>query len=125
MLVPCPLMPWLRMSQTGTHRSVVLTCSCGAARALLPVQKSYSRTRQRFNNPAKQLKNIAHFYPCMRCDRGLLKLRHHLCPCDLEKVKAKNVVRVAYGEGPLAGDPQPGRRRGGAEAAEGGAEDDA
>ena len=55
----------------------------------------------------KRVKNAAHFYPCMRCDKGLLKLRHHLCPCDLEKVKAKNVVRVSYGDkGPLQGAPK-------------------
>lgn len=34
---------------------------------------------------SKQLKNLQHFYVCDRCDRGLLKLRHNLCPCDMEK----------------------------------------
>ena len=79
-------------------------CVCVACRFLL--QKSYSKTRQRVNAPNKRIKNISHFYPCMKCDKGLLKLRHHLCPCDLEKVNAKNVVRVAYGEGPTGREPK-------------------
>ena len=87
-------------------------CCCRRPHVLCCVgglQKSYSRTRQRVNAPNKRIKDIHHFYPCMRCDRGLLKLRHHLCPCDLEKVKAKNIIRVSYGEGPRAGAPKPGR----------------
>lgn len=36
------------------------------------------------------------FYPCPKCDKGLLKLRHHLCPCDQEALNLPNVVRVAY-----------------------------
>lgn len=75
---------------------------------LLAVPKrktSYMRKRIRQNAREKQLRNIHHFYPCTKCEKGLLKLRHHLCPCDMEKVNMRKgvVTRVAYGN---AGQPQ-------------------
>jgi hypothetical protein len=50
------------------------------------------------------------FYPCPKCDKGLLKLRHHVCPCDQEKIGANGIVRVTYGtkkaaEAPAGGAP--------------------
>jgi hypothetical protein len=35
------------------------------------------------------------FYPCPKCDKGLLKLHHHLCPCDMKKVNMAH-VQVKY-----------------------------
>lgn len=63
-------------------------------------QKSNSKSRIRRHAVTKHLRDKHNFYPCFRCDKGLLKLRHHLCPCDLEKVKASNIVKVHYGAKP-------------------------
>lgn len=38
-------------------------------------------------------------YPCPKCEKGYMKVRHHLCPCDQEKVNATGVVKVRYGTG--------------------------
>ena len=61
---------------------------------MLPLQTSYSVKRQRQMNPLYRNDPIQNFYPCPKCDKGLLKLRHHLCPCDQEKCNAKAVVKV-------------------------------
>jgi ribosomal protein L32 len=56
---------------------------------LLAVPKrktSVSRRRIRQNDTSKQLKNVEHFYPCPKCEHGYLKLRHHLCPCEMRKL---------------------------------------
>ena len=58
---------------------------------------SHSRKRHRQSNPLYQEAALAHTYPCPKCDRGLVKMRHHLCPCDQDKVGAAGVVRVSYG----------------------------
>ena len=55
---------------------------------------SYSRKRQRQMNPLYARKNLLNFYPCPKCDKGLLKLRHHLCPCDQEKANISGVKKV-------------------------------
>jgi hypothetical protein len=49
-------------------------------------QKSYSRKRMRFLNPKNDLPDKNHVYPCPKCDKGLLKVHHHLCPCDMKKL---------------------------------------
>jgi hypothetical protein len=36
------------------------------------------------------------FYPCPKFDKSLLKLRHHLCPCDQEKANIGGIVKHAY-----------------------------
>jgi hypothetical protein len=60
-------------------------------------------------NPLYQNENNANLYPCPKCDKGLMKVRHHLCPCDQDKVNATGVVKVRYGtgtaSGPAAGTP--------------------
>ena len=56
---------------------------------------SYSRKRQRQMNPLYARKNLLNFYPCPKCDKDFLKLRHHLCPCDQEKAKISGVKRVS------------------------------
>ena len=55
---------------------------------------SYSRKRQRQMNPLYARTNLLNFYPCPKCDKGLLKLRHHLCPCDMEKANISGVKKV-------------------------------
>lgn len=55
---------------------------------------SYSRKRQRQMNPLYGRVNVEHFYPCPKCDKGFLKLRHHLCPCDAEKANLTGVKKV-------------------------------
>jgi hypothetical protein len=35
-------------------------------------------------------------YPCPKCEKGMMKLRHHICPCDQDKIGAAGVVRVTY-----------------------------
>lgn len=59
---------------------------------------SYSKKRLRQMNPLYASHDTQAFYPCPKCDKGLLKLRHHLCPCDQETVHAKSVVKVKYAE---------------------------
>jgi hypothetical protein len=44
--------------------------------------------------------DLENYYPCPKCDHGYLKLRHHICPCDQEKINCKAVVKVAYGTAP-------------------------
>lgn len=68
-------------------------------RMAVPKRKpSYSVKRKRQMNPAQQNeKELLHAYPCPKCDRGLIKLRHHLCPCDQEKLNCKAVVKVKLG----------------------------
>ena len=55
---------------------------------------SYSRKRQRQMNPLYARSNLLNFYPCPKCEKGFLKLRHHLCPCDQEKAHISGVKRV-------------------------------
>ena len=45
-------------------------------------------------NPLYRNDPIQHFYPCPKCEKGLLKLRHHLCPCDQDTCNAQAVVKV-------------------------------
>lgn len=59
-----------------------------------PAQKSYSRKRQRQMNPLNAAKNVQNFYPCPKCEKGLVKLRHHLCPCDQSKINVASVMKV-------------------------------
>lgn len=59
-------------------------------------QKSKAKSRERRNAYQKRLKNISHFYPCPKCEDGFLKLRHHLCPCDMEKI-GQGVPKIRYG----------------------------
>ena len=67
-------------------------------RAVPKRKPSYSVKRQRQMNPAAQNeRELHHAYPCPKCDRGYIKLRHHLCPCDAEKLNCKAVVKVRYG----------------------------
>jgi len=66
---------------------------------------SHSRKRHRQSNPLYQEQAVAHMYPCPKCDKGLVKLRHHLCPCDQDRAGANGVVRVTYGGGPAAQQP--------------------
>jgi len=47
-------------------------------------------------NPLYKNVDAENFYPCPKCDKGFLKLRHHLCPCDQEAINAKAVVKVPY-----------------------------
>jgi len=47
-------------------------------------------------NPLYQNTDEQNFYPCPKCDKGFLKLRHHLCPCDQEAINAKSVVKIKY-----------------------------
>jgi ribosomal protein L32 len=61
---------------------------------IYPPQTSYSRKRKRQMNPLYQLKNAQNFYPCPKCEHGYLKLRHHICPCDQEKMNVSHVVKV-------------------------------
>jgi ribosomal protein L32 len=67
-------------------------------RAVPKRKPSYSVKRQRQMNPAAQNeRELHHAYPCPKCDRGYIKLRHHLCPCDAEKLNCKAVVKVRFG----------------------------
>jgi len=58
--------------------------------------------------------SLQSFYPCPKCDKGLLKLRHHLCPCDQQAVNLPNVVKVQY---PRAAPAASGGESGAASAA--------
>ena len=55
---------------------------------------SYSRKRHRQSNPLYQEEIISHIYPCPKCSKGLLKMRHHICPCDQDKIGVNGVVRI-------------------------------
>ena len=55
---------------------------------------SYSKKRQRQMSPHYARKEITSFYPCPKCDKGLLKLRHHICPCDQVKLNVSGVKQV-------------------------------
>ncbi len=57
-------------------------------------KKSYSRKRQRQLNPRYAATDVQNFYPCPKCEKGLLKLRHHLCPCDQEGMNIVGVRKV-------------------------------
>ena len=59
-------------------------------------KKSYSRKRQRQLNPRYAATDVQNFYPCPKCEKGLLKLRHHVCPCDQEKANVCGVRKVCY-----------------------------
>lgn len=50
----------------------------------------------RFLNPINDIPVKQHVYPCPKCDKGLLKVHHHLCPCDMKKVGI-NTQEVTYG----------------------------
>ena len=78
----------------------------GESRWLVPKRRhSHSRKRHRQSNPLYQEAPLAHMYPCPKCAKGLMKLRHHLCPCDQDAVGANGVVRVAYGSPPPPAAP--------------------
>lgn len=47
--------------------------------------------------PAVPCYPVQHAYPCPKCAKGLIKLRHHLCPCDQEALNCRAVVKVRYG----------------------------
>ena len=67
-------------------------------RAVPKRKPSYSVKRQRQMNPAQALdRELQHAYPCPKCDRGYIKLRHHLCPCDAVALNCKAVVKVRFG----------------------------
>jgi ribosomal protein L32 len=58
---------------------------------------SYSKKRHRQMNPRYAPQNALNFYPCPKCDTPggpFLKLRHHLCPCDQEKLNCVGVRKV-------------------------------
>ena len=58
---------------------------------------SYSKKRHRQMNPRYAPQNALNFYPCPKCDQPggpFLKLRHHLCPCDQEKLNCVGVRKV-------------------------------
>ena len=57
-------------------------------------KKSYSKKRQRQMNPLYASKNVQNFYPCPKCEKGFLKLRHHVCPCDQERANVCGVRKV-------------------------------
>ena len=59
-------------------------------------KKSYSRKRQRQLNPRYAATDVQNFYPCPKCEKGLLKLRHHVCPCDQEKANVCGVRKVRF-----------------------------
>ena len=61
---------------------------------------SYSKKRQRQMSPHYARKDVTHFYPCPKCDKGLLKLRHHICPCDQVTLNVSGVKQVRKGRGP-------------------------
>jgi ribosomal protein L32 len=63
-------------------------------------RQSYSRKRHRQSNPLYREHETPHIYPCPKCDKGLLKLRHHVCPCDQERAGVNGIVRVTYGTPP-------------------------
>ena len=65
----------------------------------MPKRKpSYSVKRKRQMNPHAAVESeLHHAYPCPKCDKGYIKLRHHLCPCDQEKLNCKAVVKVRFG----------------------------
>lgn len=48
-------------------------------------------------NPLNAAKNVTNFYPCPKCDKGLVKLRHHLCPCDQGKLNVASIMKVRRG----------------------------
>lgn len=82
-------------------------------------KSSYSRKRKRQLNPLYAAQDIQHFYPCPKCTKGLLKLRHHICPCDQEAMNYVGVKKVSYASlrraeaaapaTPGAGEPSPSR----------------
>ena len=47
-------------------------------------------------NPQSELKDKQSFYPCPKCDKGLLKEHHNLCPCDMKKIGMAH-VETKYG----------------------------
>ena len=67
-------------------------------------RQSYSRKRHRQSNPLYREHETSHIYPCPKCDKGLLKLRHHVCPCDQERAGVNGIVRVSYGTPPARGE---------------------
>ena len=62
-------------------------------------KKSYSRKRQRQLNPRYAATDVQNFYPCPKCEKGLLKLRHHVCPCDQELANVCGVRKVRHRAG--------------------------
>lgn len=79
----------------------LLANGCAVLQMAVPKSKPSLRVRRiRQNSQNKRLRRIQHFSPCTKCDKGFMKLRHHLCVCDMEKVNAPNgrVVRVTYGD---------------------------
>lgn len=59
-------------------------------------KSSYARKRSRQLNPLYASHDITHFYPCPKCTKGLMKLRHHVCPCDQEKMNFLGVKKITY-----------------------------
>jgi ribosomal protein L32 len=86
----------LRRGVTGTSRARSGLEELAAAiwLAVPKRKKSYSRKRQRQLNPRYAATNVQNFYPCPKCDKGLLKLRHHVCPCDQENANVCGVRKV-------------------------------
>ncbi len=57
---------------------------------------SYAKKRQRQMSPHYARKDLTNFYPCPKCEKGLLKLRHHICPCDQLKLNVSGVKQVRW-----------------------------
>ena len=69
----------------------------GAVWLAVPKRKtSYSKKRQRQMSPHYAREDLTNFYPCPKCDKGLLKLRHHICPCDQMKLNVSGVKQVRW-----------------------------
>lgn len=58
--------------------------------------------------------SITEHLPVPHCDKGLTKLRHHLCPCDQEALNCKAVVKVHFdGRRPTVKDAEGAPEAGG------------
>ena len=77
---------------SGSRLLEALRCSVWLA---LPKRKtSYAKKRVRQMSPHYARKELNNFYPCPKCEKGLLKLRHHICPCDQLKLNVAGVKQV-------------------------------
>jgi ribosomal protein L32 len=105
-----PVGPWSRASDSAVLRQAEDAPSSGARtwRQRLEVftdsiwfavpkrKSSYSRKRKRQMSPIWGKHDLQNFYPCPKCPKGLVKLRHHICPCDQEKANFMGIKKVQY-----------------------------
>ena len=85
------------ISTRSSKETLVDALTSGLWFAVPKRKKSYARKRQRQMSHVYASHNLSHLYPCPKCDHGYLKVRHHMCPCDQEKVGVNGIIKVTYG----------------------------